>query len=110
MFRHSRVVELGGNQIKIDYHSLSGRLTLVSEGNILFDKSLWLPYKRFPINMFGLHYQIKALIFPVNKIGVYHYERPICSDLFPELKRYSLISFTFTSIKRLAMVFAYAFS
>ncbi|GIU16120.1 MULTISPECIES: hypothetical protein [unclassified Shewanella] len=110
MFRHNKVIELGGNQIKFDYHGLSGRLKLISEGNILFEKSLWLPYKRYPIDIFGERYQIKALIFPINKIGVYLNEQPICSDLFPKLKRYSLISFTFTCIKRFAMVFAYALS
>ncbi|CAM3457797.1 hypothetical protein [Shewanella pealeana] len=42
MFRQYKTLELSGNQIKLDYHSLSGTLRVTSEGSIVFKKFLWL--------------------------------------------------------------------
>ncbi len=88
-FKQYKTLELSGHQVKLDYHSLSGTLRVSSEGNIVFKKSLWLPYKRYSLTIAKQRYQIKALLFPINKIGVYQDKQVICRDLFPKLKRYT---------------------
>ena len=109
-FKHHKTLELSGNQVKFDYHSLSGTLRVSCEGNIVFKKFLWLPYKRYSVTFAKQTYQIKALLLPISNIGVFQDKQVICRELFPKLKRYTLITFTLSCIKRLAMVFAYALS
>jgi hypothetical protein len=55
-------------------------------------------------------YQLTTILFPINKMSLKKGELMICHDLFPKLKRYSLISFTLSSIKRIALMLGLAIS
>lgn len=106
MFKQHKSLELSDNQVKFDYHSLSGTLRVTSEGCIVFKKFLWLPYKRYSVTIAKQTYQIEALLFPFNNIGFYQGKQVICKSLFPRLKYTGMVTFSLSCMKRLGLFLA----
>ncbi|ABZ76471.1 conserved hypothetical protein [Shewanella halifaxensis HAW-EB4] len=99
-------MDVNGSRVKFDYHGLSGTLMVTCEGSIVFKKFLWLPYKRYSVTIAKQTYQIKALLFPFNNIGLYQGKQVICKSLFPRLKYTGIVTFSLSCIKRLGLFLA----
>ncbi|MGL5352970.1 MAG: hypothetical protein ACRDA5_06560 [Clostridium sp.] len=63
-----------------------------------------MPYKSFDIKLGEKEYKLKTLLFPINRCSLYYENESICRELFPKLKRYTLISFSISTMKKIAII------
>jgi hypothetical protein len=111
MLVYKKMLNIDGNVINFKYKIITGELSCKDrENNCLFKSFLWFPYKKFNLEMLGKKYVLRTMLFPINKISLHQDELVICSDLFPKLKRYTLISFSLSTIKRISILLALMFS
>lgn len=110
MFLYERKVSIDNEIITFKYKIITSELSCMQGDKIIFRQFLWLPYKTFNINIHGKDYRLKTLLLPINKCSLYYGEEPICQDLFPKLKRYTLISFCLSTIKKVAIMITLALS
>ncbi|GIU44666.1 hypothetical protein TUM4438_16390 [Shewanella sairae] len=103
MFKNKKRLEFDGHSITVNYSGLSGKLKVLEGERVILEKFLWQPYKSYTITLAEERYQVKALLFPVNSIGIYQDKRIICKSLFPKLKYTGLVTFSLSSIKGLAL-------
>jgi hypothetical protein len=107
---YERKLAVGEDEFTFKYKVITGEITGERNGNVFFKDFLWMPYKKFTINIEKDVYEVKALLFPINKMSFYKNNFAICCDLFPKLKRYTLIAFTLSTAKKVAIALALIFS
>lgn len=110
MFSYEKDVKIDNETFKFKYKIITGELSCKKDDKLIFRQFLWLPYKTFNIKINEKDYKLKTLLLPINKCSLYHEKEPICLDLFPKLKRYTLISFTLSTIKKIAIILALIFA
>ena len=100
MLVYEKKLILNGEACTFKYKVITGEISCYHDDFYFFKKFLWLPYKKFDIKIFEDEYTLKTMLFPINKVSLMKCDNVICSDLFPRLKRYTVISFTLSSIKK----------
>lgn len=110
MFSYEKAIKINDNILIFKYKIITGELSCKEGSKLIFRQFLWLPYKSFNIIIDGENYKLKTLLLPINRCSLYYGDEPICSDLFPKLKRYTLISFSLSLIKKTAIVLALIFA
>jgi hypothetical protein len=106
MFKFSKDLLINGDTVTIKYNVLTGIVAVFLQGKKLKSQFLWLPFKTLEVAILGESYQLKTLLFPITKMSLHQQGVCLYADLFPKLKRYSIISFCLNLSKRLALVFA----
>ncbi len=111
MLRHKRTLKLSNEDVKFQYNWLSGVLSVTHDGITLYKKMLWKPYSKIKLEILEDQYVLKVLLIPLSSFLLSRSGgNVVCSNLFPKLRRYSIITFTLSLIKRLALLLAAAFS
>ncbi len=112
MFVYDKVVVLNDRLYNFKYKVVTGELSCSIGDSCLFKQFLWLPFKRFYLKVEGKEYELKTILFPINKVSLTEINsgRVVCHDLFPRLRRYTLISFLLSSIKKVGIMLALVFS
>ncbi|AAN52983.2 hypothetical protein DIKCMJMK_03916 [Shewanella oneidensis] len=110
MLSYEKDVKINDETFSFKYKIVTGELSCKKDDILIFHQFLWLPYKTFNIKINEKDYKLKTILLPINKCSLYYGKVPICRDLFPRLKRYTLISFTLSTIKKIAIVIALIFT
>jgi hypothetical protein len=106
MFKFSKDLLINGSLVTIKYNVLTGIIAVYLQDNKLKSQFLWLPLKTLELVILGESYQLKTLLFPITKMSLHQQGVCLCADIFPKLRRYSIISFCLNLSKRLGLVFA----
>lgn len=112
MFVYDKVLFLNDRLYNFKYKVVTGELSCSIGDSCLFKQFLWLPFKRFHLEVAGKEYELKTILFPINKVSLTEINSGcvVCPDLFPRLRRYTLISFSLSSIKKIGVALALIFS
>ncbi len=110
MFTYEKKLNIKENIIVFRYKIVTGEISCKKDNKLIFKQFLWLPYKKIKLVIGKEEYELKTILFPINKISMSKGDKIICSDLFPKLKRYTIISFTLSTIKKGAIILAFMFS
>lgn len=101
----SKTLKIEALIYEIRYNLLSGKCTVLVDGNCCFSKSLILPFGRYNIPTENQKIILSAWIFPFFKMSIKNNDTLVCSDIFPKHKRRSVILALFAPFRILIALF-----
>ncbi|RYV01668.1 hypothetical protein SOPP22_14990 [Shewanella sp. OPT22] len=111
MLNHKRTLTIQDHEVVFKFNWLSGSLTIEHGNNRLFKTFIWKPFSKVKFEMFEQKFIIKALLVPINSFSLFTSDgSEVCTNLFPKLRRYSLVTFVFGLLKRTGLLLMAAFS
>lgn len=111
MLNHKRTLTIQGHEVVFKFNWLSGSLTVEQDNERVFKKFIWKPYSKVKLELFDQAFVIKILLVPINSFSLATSGgKVVCANIFPKLRRYSIVTFTFGMIKRTGLFLAAVFS
>ena len=101
-FNSSRVVRHQDKDITITYNLLNTVVMVRSGGALLLRKGIWLPYQSLGFTLNNELLQLKVRTFPLCRFSLESGEQVVCANIFPRMRRRSLVWWALTPARLIA--------
>ncbi|RUO31990.1 hypothetical protein CWE12_03085 [Aliidiomarina sedimenti] len=105
-----RTLEVNGTAIEVSYNKLTSKITVSSGGIQIYRKYLWLPYGNYRFELADVRYTLRVWMLPFCQFSLYGPDGVVCNNVFPKLKRYSLVMMAMSPVRHTLMLLAWAIS
>ena len=97
-------------ELIITYSVITSLVVIKEADATVFRKYIWRPYGHYHLEWRGESFTLKAWTFPIFKFSLTTPTGTVCDDIFPKLKRYSIIMLVTGPVRQMMMVLAWLFS
>lgn len=102
----TRQLHVDGSELSIVYSIFSSRLVVQSNDQVLLRRSIWLPYHcfSFTVNNQPLHLKVRS--FPLTRFSLEANNKVLYANIFPRLRRKSILTWGLTPVRLVALLAA----
>ncbi|SEA43707.1 hypothetical protein [Alkalimonas amylolytica] len=96
--------------IEVSYNVITSKILVRFDGKAVTSKFIWLPFSNHKFRIGDEEFILKSWLFPLCKFKLQTSSVVLCEDLFPKLKRYSIVMLVTGPIKHIIILIAWVVS
>lgn len=109
-FNLQKTIEIEQGKIVVCYNTLTSQVSVNHDGYTVLRRYLWLPTCKLHFQINGKEHYLAVILFPICKFSLSDQKGILQRDLFPKLKRYSIIMFITGPIRHFFILLAWVVS